>query len=124
MRCGVGLRVGIAAHGRTSFVLRFNYFSMKDFEEEMREQFLRLKNASKIEDVPNSFLAWQPGHGFVYFTFTGMFRKVQRGEFNRSIAARNRAKLFHYEPEFEFDGKKFPLGIVALKSVPFNLIVS
>ena len=96
---------------------------MEDFETKAAQQYLTLKSATHIKDIPERYLTWEPGKGWVYFTFTGKFRKVQKGEYNRRIASRNRRKLFAYEPEFEFEGKKFPLGIISLKFVPEHLIV-
>lgn len=99
------------------------YMDMQDFETKAAQQFFQLKSVTDIKDIPSQYLTWHYGKGWVYFTFTGMFRKVQKGEYNRRIANRNRAKLFVYEPEFEFEGQKFSLPIICFKSVPEHLIV-
>lgn len=95
---------------------------MEDYKAIAEQQYKALKGASKMEDVPLTFLDWQAGRGWVRYIFTGKFRKVQKGEFNRRIANRNRSNMYSYQPEYEFEGKRFPLPIVSLRSVPEDRI--
>lgn len=117
----------LAAVGLSESEKFFEELNQEILKEQYEQQTKkRFENpVQSVTEIPKTVIDWHEGKYHIFY-FTGKFRKVRRGEFNRRIAERNRKLLFCYQPEFEFDGEKFPLNVCSFRpdEIPENLKIN